>query len=386
MAIDTSGGSQGDTPANEATPTAGDLAQLSDDKLFEELGLAELSQKEAPASGAQDARLENFDAPQGGEPEGEGETDAEAEGESGEAGSADAGQDAAAAETDTAESGGDAGEGGARALAAEFTLRQGDAEVEIPTDVSISFIADGEQRDLPLDRVVRLAQMGYYNEQRAAEIKEFREALPEIEERFEALQNERDMLLQGWQRALAGDDEYLEQERESYLRATSPEARAQRLERELEEVRRGQSTGRADEVGRQFVQSIAPEFEAISKESPEVSFEEVIGKFNMLTAPLMVRGQIPPSKFREVASIVRGELRQWADAQNTKRAGTKKTQTQSVERAQSQATAAKRQAARAVLPRGTQTGGAQKQAPKTYDSASDVLDDVANIVRGDNSR
>jgi hypothetical protein len=351
---------------------------MDDATLFEELNLGELTGASAtPAPAGESPYLEHIDTTETGEPEGEGE--------------ADAGTDEEAAGTDESGTGegdqpADTGEAGTepeRPLAAEFSIKQGDTEVEVPRDVSISFIADGEERELPLDRVVRLAQMGYYNEQRANEIREFREALPEIEEQFAGLERERDALLEGWQRVLAGDDEYLDQQREDFVRARSPEARADRLERELEQVRRGQFASRDEQEARAFVQNLAPEFEVIGKEAPEVTFEELIGRFNVLTAPLMVRGQIPKTRFREVERIVRGDLRQWADAQNAKRSSARNTQTQLVKKATAETSAAKRQAARAVLPRGTQTGGAQKQAPKKYESASDILGDIASIVRGE---
>lgn len=384
MAIDTTGGvapaAEGAAPVAAPPATAAAMARMSDDELFSELELGKLvgespTPSETPAN--PDATLERFDSPEGDVAVGEEAADGETEGGEGEAGEGEAGEAAAPADAATP-----AGDEERPALAAEFTIRQGDTEVEIPTDVSISFIADGEQRDLPLDRVVRLAQMGYYNEERANEIREFREALPEIESRFDALEQERDSLVHGLQRILAGDDEYLEQEREAYVRAQSPEARAARLERELEEVKRGQGANQIEQQARQFVAGLAPELDAIVKEAPEVSWEEVVGRFNILTAPLMVRGQIPPTRWRQVEQIVRGDLRQWAEAQNTKRTTAKNTQTQSVQSARAESRAAKRQVARAVLPRGTQTGGAQQQAPKQYETAADILNDLPNVVAG----
>ena len=204
--------------------------------------------------------------------------------------------------------------------------------------------------------------MGFYNEARANEIREFREQLPQIEANFTSLQEQNQILMDGWRRVLSGDEEYLAQEQEQFLRARSPEARAERAEAALQQERQRSQGATAEQQATQFVQGLTPEFETMLAAAPEVSFEEVVGKFNILTAPLMVRGQIPPTKFREVERIIRSELRPWAEAQHARRMGVKKATTATVNRATATSAAAKKQAARAVLPQGTHPTGAPRAA------------------------
>jgi hypothetical protein len=380
VAIDVSG-----TPVDAAPDVnvrASDLAALDDTTLLKELGLGSAATGEsaaAPGAAAADAPIDEE------EDQGAGDGDAaEADGEV-------EGADDAAGEGGTADEAGSAeGEGGDGEAAVEggegatpavgFAVFQGADEVEIPADLKIRFKADGEDREVDLNGVVRLAQMGYYNEQRANEIREFREQLPQIRESFETLQDENQRLTEFAQRVLSGDEEYLAQEQEEFLRASSPEARAERAERELAAERQRQRGSGVEQQAAQFVRSLVPEFESLQIAAPKVSFEEVVGKFNILTAPLMVRGQIPPAKFREVERIIRSELRPWAEAQHAKRMGAEKATTAASTRATANAAAAKRQAARAVLPQGTHPTGAPPKAPKKYEQAGDIMNDLDDIV------
>lgn len=263
-------------------------------------------------------------------------------------------------------------------LAAEFQVFDAEGELEIP-DLKLKFKAEGEERELPLDRVVKLAQQGYYNEERAQEIKEFREAVPRIEEHITSLQEQNQMLLEGWKRVLEGDDDYLEGEREQYLLSTSPEARAARAEARLREIEQQGVLSKEEQQANQFAASLAPQLEAIEQAATEVPFEEIIGRFNLLTAPLMVRGVIPPTKFRDVERIIGSELRPWVEARQEERLKTKQSATASVSTATARTAALKRQVSRAVMPQGTHAAEAPKAAKK-YTSATDILDDLQNIV------
>ena len=268
-----------------------------------------------------------------------------------------------------------------RPLQAQFQVYEGEDELEIP-DLKLKFKAAGEERELPLDRVVKLAQQGYYNEQRAEEMRQFREQLPQIEDTISSLQQQNEMLLQGWRRVLSGDEDFLEAERQEFLRTQSPEARAQRLEAELAAERGQTRQSQFERQAANFVQTqLVPELQNLEAEHPEVSFEEIVGRFNLLTAPLMVRGQIPPARFEQVSNLVNTELRPWVDAQNEKRISQKKAQTTVVERATATAQAAKRQTARAVMPQGTPATGAEKVVNKPYKTAADILDDLPNIAK-----
>lgn len=375
MAIDVSGTPVESTTEN-TTARASDLAALDDATLLKELNLGSAANAaDAGASVVDDAVTEGD--------QGEGEGDA-AEGDE-TASSADVAAGEGAGDSEAATPEGEGGEGaetgeGTPAAAVGFAVFQGNDEVEVPADLKIKFTADGAERELPLDRVVRLAQMGFYNEERANEIREFREQIPQIRESFESLQSENEMLTAAMQRILSGDEEYLAQEQEEFARAQSPEARAARAEAALEAERQRQRGASVEQQAASFVRSLVPEFETLQTVAPEVTFEEVVGKFNMLTAPLMVRGQIPPTKFREVERIIRSELRPWAEAQHARRVNAKKATTATTARATANAAAAKRQVARAVLPQGTHPTGAPPKAPKKYEQAGDIMNDLDDII------
>lgn len=370
MAIDTTGGVA--TPP-AAPARAGDLAELPDNDLLKEFGLGsaatpttQVAAAQAEGAANEDGTLKDEGSPyidDGADPG----TTAEAAAETAAQTSAREAADAEAA----------AG-APAKALATQFTVfdEAGD-ELEIP-NLKIKFKADGTERDLPLDRVVKLAQVGYYNEQRQAELREFREQMPQIESTIANLQAEIELYRNGWQRVLSGDEAYLAQEQEAYLKATSPEARAERLEAENRALRSGQSTSQVGQQAARFVETLVPKFEQFATAAPEVSFEEIVGRFNLLTAPFMVRGQIPPARFKEVERVIDSELRPWIETQNEKR--TAKTRT--AELATAAAAQAKRQTARATMPQGTRATGADPATPeKKYKSASDILDDLPNIVK-----
>lgn len=378
MAIDVSGTPVGDTAAANTDARAGDLAQLDDATLLKELNLGSA----ANDTGADSSNPAVADAAAEGDDQGANEGDATEGADALEGVDDAAGEGGADSEAANAE-----GEGSEDATGAEetapsvgFAVFQGTDEVEIPKDVKIKFKADGEDREIDLPGVVRLAKMGYYNEQRANEIREFREQLPELRESFQGLQNENEMLTAAMSRILSGDEEYLAQEMEEFNRAQSPEARAERAERALEQERNRQRGQGVEQQAAQFVRALVPEFESLQTTAPEVTFEEVVGKFNMLTAPLMVRGQIPPARFREVERIIRSELRPWAEAQHAKRMTAKKATTAATSRATATAAAAKKQAARAVLPQGTHPTGAPPRQKKAYESAGDIMNDLDDII------
>ena len=372
MAIDTTGGQAATEPA--APARASDLANLPDNDLLKEFGLGsaatpttQVAATVAEGDAGEDGTLIDADSPYADAEANEGVT-AEAAAESAaQAATREKAQEEARAAAP------------AKALATQFAVfdEAGD-ELEIP-DLKIKFKADGQERDLPLDRVVKLAQVGYYNEQRQQELREFREQLPEIESTIASLQEEINLYRTGWQRVLSGDEAYLAQEQEAYLRATSPEARAERLEAENRALRNGQAGSQVASQAVQFVNTLVPKFEQFAAAAPEVSFEEIVGRFNLLTAPFMVRGQIPPAKFREVERVIDSELKPWIETQNEKR--TAKTRTADL--ATAQAAQAKRQTARAIMPQGTRATGADPVvAPKKYKTASDIFDDLPNLVKG----
>lgn len=385
MAIDTTGGVAPTPDSGAGQPitkfeTAGDWSKLDDNTLLQELNLG--GDKTATPAGkpagdetqpVQDAAEDDAALEEGGDADDSGEQpDAGAEGAE-----AVEGQEAAP------EGEGDGKEAvvptADRPLQAEFQVFDAEGELEIP-ELTLKFKANGEERELPLDRVVKLAQQGYYNEELVQNVREWRETQPKYEQALQELEQERQMLLDGWRRVLSGDEEYLAQEQEAFLQAQSPEARAQRAEQEVQRIRQQQQMGQQEQAAQQFVASLVPEFEALEQAAPNVTFEEIVGRFNLLTAPLMVRGQIPPSRYNEVARIIQSELKPWAESRNTERATKQKAATEQVKQSTAKTAAMKRTVSRAVMPQGTHAPEAPKN--KKYETAQDILDDIPNLVRG----
>ena len=70
-----------------------------------------------------------------------------------------------------------------RELATQFTLRDKDGELEVP-DLIIEFNANGKTRREPLDKVVRMAQFGVYNEEREQTVQQTKREMAETQARF----------------------------------------------------------------------------------------------------------------------------------------------------------------------------------------------------------
>jgi hypothetical protein len=102
-------------------------------------------------------------------------------------------------------------------------------EVEYPTDLKIKFTANGKEVELPLDRTVRLAKMGFYNEEKEARFEQIETRNKQLEPFARELHEEAQTLQHALDRILAGDDEFLAKAREHYKNETSPEAENERL-------------------------------------------------------------------------------------------------------------------------------------------------------------
>lgn len=268
-------------------------------------------------------------------------------------------------------------------LATEFTVHGPDgAELDV-ADVmrqmpTIKVTHKGEVKELPLDRVVRLAQSGFHNEklygdaQKAlSEVGAVEHALAEANASIKK-QNE-------FIGTLLADDATLQQVREQWSRFNSPEARAERAERQLADLRAQQSGQSAAQASTSFYENdVKAPLSTLLQQFPTLTPAEVIGQFNILTA--QYGAQISPKDFAAIRSVIRDELPAWAASLHE----TRTTEKAALTKAREANTLLKQKLAQGARPVGRQAtadeGRARPKAPTgspTADTAIASLVDEA---------
>lgn len=266
-------------------------------------------------------------------------------------------------------------------LLTPFAVKQSGEEVEIPMDLTFDFKANKkEYKDVPLDKVVLLAQMGVYNQEREDKVRASEEVTTEVTSENENLR-ELVIHLRDEFKNLLEDEEYREAAIEHYARENTPEARARRAEQERDNERATNQSQRHLEQATNYVATqIYPVVKSIPVEFPTVSEDEVLGRFNRLVTPYMRNGTVPFAKLPEVKRLVDQELRTWAQAVHLER-GSAQTKTANVVKAEKVKTAlAKRQVARTLQPSGKAAKETRK--PRKYGSAQDWAENSLGEILG----
>jgi hypothetical protein len=273
----------------------------------------------------------------------------------------------------------------ARKPVTQFSAKDADGDALDTSDVNITFTANGKERTLPLDRVVRLAQTGFYNETLQAEVKEFRTEKADLIAQAEELQEiaeQRTALV----RKLLEDDDFLLAQRERYLAANSPDKRAERAEAKLREVQQEREQQQFEDQRKQFVsQEFYPKLQAIVKQYPNLSEEEVWGRFNIASSHLTDRsGHIPPKLWRAALKVIDDDIGPWAAQRHEARLEAPKKERAQLKaearRAQEKATEVKRKLTKNLRPSGV-SAATSVQKRKPIVSADDAVDDIiANDV------
>jgi hypothetical protein len=231
-----------------------------------------------------------------------------------------------------------------------------------------------------------LAQTGFYNETLQAEVKEYRtekaDLIGQLEE-VEEIATQRTALI----RKMLEDDDFLLAQRERYLAANSPDKRAERAEAKLRQVEQEREQVRYQEQVDNFVKNeFYPKLQSVVKQYPNLSEEEVWGRFNIATAHLSDRGGvIPPKHWRAALKVIDDDIGPWAaqrqesrtEAPNKERAKLKAE----ARRAQEKATEVKRKLTKNLRPTGVSpVTSVQKRKPIV--SADDAVEDIiANDVK-----
>ena len=267
---------------------------------------------------------------------------------------------------------------------AQFTVFDSDGELEVP-ELFLNFTADGgkEFTKVPLDKVVRLAQQGVYNhrlQQEVQSVRETQQRLSQAEDRAAQIQALADQRLALAERLLT-DPDFFDRAAQEYEAYNAPDAQLERLRAENEALKQGRahpSQQPQDDGPQWFDQTVMPTVDAITKATPLVTGQELLGQFMLVTSPLLVNGKIPPQARDRVAAMIANELAPWAQQLQEMRA---QDQTQrskaakAADRAKVNATVVKRQLARATKPAGKPARDVPRGRPATNadDAANDIL-------------
>ena len=270
-------------------------------------------------------------------------------------------------------------------LLTEFTVQEGEEEKEIPREMTLTFTANKQERkDVPLDKVVLMAQMGFYNEEREQQVLAAKEFVASTRTENEQLRQTIQEVAKRAERLLT-DEQFFETAQNEFIRINSPEERAQRAEKELEDLRTSGSTQsdntQAEADAKNYIASnLAPALEKVVTAYSTVSEDEVMGRFHRLTAPLLVNGIVPISRLGDVEKIINEDMANWAQQIHLERDTKAKAKDLEVKAERTKTTLAKKQVARKTKPTGKGVAPGASKRQKTYASADEWLQNLDGIV------
>ncbi|MHB1097888.1 MAG: hypothetical protein ACYC3F_17150 [Gemmatimonadaceae bacterium] len=199
-----------------------------------------------------------------------------------------------------------------RELAAQFAVLDAEGELAIP-DVTIAFVANGRERREPLDKVVKLAQMGVYNHEREQKITQQQEEARQVQAQFAEAQQALQQYQQYVEQLLSDETAYLT-EQERFALQNTPEARLQR-ERERLAAEQQQFTMRQQMAQAEgFVsQQLLPAMDLLAASLDTVSKEEIAAKLVVLMQPYQRNGFVPPEHHTQIKQLLAHEVLPWAE-------------------------------------------------------------------------
>ena len=276
-------------------------------------------------------------------------------------------------------------------LATEFVLRDAEGEVEVP-DLIVEYKANGKVRRDRLDKVVKLAQFGVYNEERDRKAQDTERVLQTAQQEREQMLSQMQEYEREMERLLT-DDDYFLSSRDRFAEQNSPEQRAARAEREMQDLRVQTQMQSISARGEQFYQEeVAPALTMISQALPTITPDELEDRMayamslHAATAP---HGQkyLPASQYDKLRSYLVQDLVVWAQMQHAARsedapASQKSATAQSkLARAQAEAQKAKRVIGQATRPMGRAGNGQFKSGKsKPINNVDDALASATESV------
>lgn len=268
---------------------------------------------------------------------------------------------------------------------ANFKAFDKEGELDVPADLEIEFKADGEVRKLPLDKIIRHAQNGVYNERLVKESQELRErVVPQYEQQLSEVNQQLQAQL-ALNARLLQDEEYFLGAREQFLREQTPEVQLQKYQQYVSQMQQQFAAQQEAQASESFVNgALVPAMESLLEAHPEVSWEEAFGKFSMAVAPLYRDGRVPRENFQRVLDLVQRDIGDWVAQRATERRSQSEQARRQLEetqrKAQETVTKQKRTLARALSPMGRPAPDVAKPKPvNTADEAMDAI--VASVLR-----
>jgi hypothetical protein len=273
-------------------------------------------------------------------------------------------------------------------LATEFTLYDEEGELEVPA-LTIEYKANGKVRRDRLDQVVKLAQWGVYNEDRARHTQEIEQRAVQIEQelsQYASLVEQREKQIE----RLLQDDDFFYSVREAYERESSPDRRAERAEQELQRFQTESEISNIAASGEVFysnevepaVGMIVEAFPTLTKEEVEFQLARGIGPY-LAVAP---NGEpyVPKERYQEVRNLIVEQLASWANMVHTSRAAPvtamQNKAREQEEKARIEAQRAKRTVGRATQPVGRAAKDGSQPKQKSLVTIDDALDSAINSV------
>lgn len=268
-------------------------------------------------------------------------------------------------------------------LATDFTLSDAEGEVEIPA-LMVEYKANGKVRKDRLDQVVKFAQFGVYNEAKEQQFKEIEQQAIQLQDEREALARLIDEREAQLERILSDEDFFLSV-RDAYQQENSPERRAERAERQIQEFK---VQAELQDIGRQgqafYESEVQPAIQLIANALPSVTPEELEERMAyamQLHAQVGPNGQpyLPASQFESARQYIVNDLAMWAQMMHARRnepaTSPQLEQAQAaVAKAQVEAQKAKRAVGQATKPVGRASSTPAKPKvtkPATIDDAVD---------------
>lgn len=274
-----------------------------------------------------------------------------------------------------------------RKPATVFVAKDDSGEEVDTSGVEITFTANGKQRTLPIDKVVRLAQSGYYNETLQQEVKEVRTKVADYEAKLEELEylaRQRTALA----RKLLEDDDFLLEQRMKFVEAQSPEKRAERAEMRLKQVEQEREAQSFEQERETFANEyLFPTMSAVLAKYPSITEEELTGRWMLATARITKNGVIPPEHWQKALDVFDDDIGPWAAQRHAQRTAKEEQDRAKLKtearKAQETATKAKRMIAKNLRPTGATATSVPKRKPivTVEDAMNDILtNDVMQAI------
>jgi hypothetical protein len=280
-------------------------------------------------------------------------------------------------------------------LATEFVLRDAEGEVEIPALI-VEYKANGKVRQDRLDQVVKLAQFGVYNQEREEKVRSAEQEAVQLKqerERLTQLIDEREAQLE----RILSDEDFFLSVREAYQQENSPEKRAERAEREIQNLKVQSQMAEISRQGQVFYDGeVQPAIQLIANALPTVTpaeLEERMAYAMQLHAKTGPNGQpyLPASQFEAARQYIVNDLAIWAQMTHARRSETApspqvKEAQAAAAKAQVEAQKAKRAVGQATKPVGRAASNAPAKPkaakPATIDDAFDsAMSEVMSSIR-----